>query len=317
MIAVELLHDKKAIEKFLSGLTLRPERSELPLFSEDRFDKIFVCLKENGNCIGFVYGISDLGCISLNLASLYVQDTHRTQANVLFLLDSSLKLIMDSTRINEVTWAYDYVESVINSKEWLIMNTQYSYVKSRVYVNRYMLNTNTLDNIKVYNKSMSARYQYYWKNSGYKAIMYADCKPDFIAMVRAEEKRDTHGDYLSPFIEDEDPTWRCDENTSYILSKVNNGIDEPVGWVMCHRIDEKKVKIMRYYMHKEKRRGFMGTLFLMNVLKSISIKYEHVYFDVVKGNRQMETFIKNIGDTFIRHTGTRCVMNIGIVEDMA
>lgn len=124
----------------------------------------------------------------------------------------------------------------------------------------------------------------------YEAVRWKDCDMEQTEKIRkAELEGSTEADYLSPGVWE--TGWEYDEKSSFALLK--KGRRELLGWIITEKMGSGQViKLRRFYIYKEARKKMLGPAFVTWVLDKISQQYEELYFDVVRGNRQMEMFVE-------------------------
>lgn len=139
--------------------------------------------------------------------------------------------------------------------------------------------------------------QYHWycpqllEQKGYEAVPWENYDKEQIRRIRqAELSGQTDGDYLSPGIWETD--WAYDGTTSFVL--VKKGEITPLGWIVTERTgNARAVRLRRFYIYNAHRKKGLGPAFSTWVLDVIAKQYEYMYFEVVKGNRQMEMFTEH------------------------
>ncbi len=139
--------------------------------------------------------------------------------------------------------------------------------------------------------------QFHWycpqllEQKGYAAVPWETYDKGQIRRIRqAELDGRTDEDYLSPGIWE--TTWEYDAKTSFVL--VKQGEITPFGWIVTEQTgNARAVRLRRFYIYDKDRKKGLGPAFSTWALDVIAKHYEYMYYEVVKGNRQMEMFTEH------------------------
>jgi len=284
MIYVESITSKEKLERIMEALL---DNHQLPsfLFEDGRYAGVVVALKSNDGYVGVAYGVTEHGKESFFIHFIYIAREYRRTQTVIHLLSALLEAAMNIKKIREAMWKYVINKDKKDARPSLLSAIPFCHVEDVKEVRIFRLRTKDFEYLK--------RFKWYkpmqWEEMGYAVSKWSECREDMKDKIREREKGlRGEADYLSPFLENEDDSWVPDERTTFVL--MNNATQQPVGWMLSQQLSETEVKIRRFYTYAEERRTLVSPYFAVYVLEAIAPIYEYLYFDVVKGNRQMEKF---------------------------
>lgn len=141
------------------------------------------------------------------------------------------------------------------------------------------------------------------EEKGYEAIPVEECGTEEWQKVKeAEEAGQQEKDYLSPGFWEKNMTY--DKVTSFAL--VKQGTKTPLGWIITEKKEDAVVLLRRFYIYKEERKKRLGPAFSTWVLDEIEKHYQYLRYEVVKGNRQMEMFLRCYCKPYLLEDDCKC-----------
>jgi len=309
MFDTQIIDGKEKLERITQRL-IGGYRLPHFLFDEVKNMRVAVALKKGGAYAGLAYGIIARGRSIFFLHFIYVAKEHRTRETVLNLLEAVIKAATDAQSIEQVIWKYDLNENETDKRAVLVSAIPFCSVEKADVWRQIRVKTEGFDILKKLKWYQPQR----WSEIGYDVIKWADRDCDITGMIRERETGEKpESDYLSPFIEDEDKDWVSDDKTSFLL--IHKDTRRPAGWVMCQRYSQAEVKIRRFYTYAEERPSLVALSFIVYVLEQIAASYQYLYFDIVKGNRQMEKFTKHWFTPAIDINCVKCNLYIKINKE--
>jgi len=309
MIITELLFEEERVRSLIGKLHCGCK--PLCVLNKGGNEKIIaVGMKEGNIDIGIIHGstVNGNGLFSINC--LYVINEYRTHNNVLLLLKTILSAVESILEVNEVIWTSNS-DRENNSRLKLLSGISFCRVKRIDEAKRYWIGAKDFNKIRGYSKYSEKIKNNFWDENGYQVIKWSECENTIKNSIR---KKETSGvdclAYLSPFTENTDEYWICDNQTSFILIKTKP--KEVVGWIICQKLSKDEVMIRRLYIYPHERPALVGHMLATHVLLIASNIYSMLGFHVIKGNRQMEMTVRQILADAISSSNSLCSIRIDL-----
>ncbi|MCL2285971.1 MAG: hypothetical protein FWC32_06345 [Firmicutes bacterium] len=288
MICPKLIVEKDDIER-LSTELLGNHTLPAFLFDETKYIRVVIGMKVANNYVGMSYGVIAHNTEVFFLHFLYISKDYRRCEFVIHLLEFTLKSAVITAEAKKAIWKYVIYENMSDVHLKLLSMLPFCHVTKITKIKSYQIKTKDFEHIRL--GKFISRNSHSLKNSKYSIVRWFECDNRLKEMMFKIETSIKHDkNYLSPFIEDE-ISWQgsLDEQTSLVL--VKRDVQEPLGWIICSKLSDKKVQIERLYIYEDKRVGFVAAHFLAYVLDKIKLLYEQLCFNVIEGNQQMKRFV--------------------------
>lgn len=283
MCEIEIVKTREETEKYYE--LLQEEKTSLPafLYDDPRYIPTVAAWRKKGTFSGLVFGVMQEGDANFYLHYLRMGRAALTRRDIRLFSETFFQILKRDHGAAKVLMSIDQKDDSMPLYVDIIKEME-KFTLDKVLI---------LRQVGVRTKDFGHFRQYHWycpglmEKKGFEAIPIDDCPGSWREELREkEEKGEVSKDYLSPGLWEN--TWKYDPDTSYVL--VKKGEKHPLGWIVTERISDQTVKLRRFYIYDEVRRRRLGPSFSTWALERIEERYEMLWFEVEKGNRQMEMF---------------------------
>ena len=293
MLIVEQMSNVDKVRRFVKELLPYHVLPGFPI-SKAENKWIVVGMRHCDSPVGVAYGKIEEVTGIFFIAYVYVEKQFRIQQNVVHILESLLETYAEASDTKKAVWIYKVRADSMDFHQNILSQTSlcrlYNFTDSKMY----RIKMSDICRVKYFNRFASQNLE----SMGYSPVKWRECDNKLKEKLSVKEKGYIGKEgYLSPFVSDEND-WGIDGDASIILVRVENC--DPIGWVICKQLPEKGVELIRFFIYKYERKGFLGLLFLSHVLKSITSLFDYISFEVGIKNRQMTRFLS----AFDRYDGT-------------
>jgi len=298
---IELMVERNAIEelakKVLGHHTFPPF-----LFVEDKYNRLVLGMSENNHPIGMAYGVIEHGADTLFLHFIYIKKEYRTCKNVKALLNSIFIEAINTKNVRGAVWKFisDDNNIEINSRIQLLTKIPYCSVRDIHSSKQFRVNTKNfshLQQFKIFNPKL-------WMEKGYYVLRLSECNVELVDKM--------HNKGNSPFDKRNKNNLHIDEYNSFVFARDN--MQEPMGWIVCSLICKNEITIRHFFMYETERAKIIAHSFAAYVLSTIALSFDYLWFDVTKGNRQMEMIVNNYFAPIIDKKSINYSLNIDFVQ---
>lgn len=286
----ELVSERTDIERLakqvLGNQTLPPF-----LFMEKKYKRLVIGMFEYNYPVGMAYGVVEYGRDTFFLHLLHVKKVCRTYQNVKALLDFTFASAMQAENVTNAVWKFVAADDKVASYTRLVADLPYCVLGVVESSTRLRVRTEDfchLRKFKIFAPSL-------WMDKGYGVQKFMECNPAQKQEIYRVEKG------LS-----------IDENNSFVFTK--DGGQILMGWIVCNTTGKKEILIQHFYMYKAERSKVIAHSFAAYVLDIIAPLFEYLWFDITKGNGQMERLVKRYFEPIIETTSTCYSLALGFTK---
>ena len=288
MVEIVTICDKSAMKTWAAEL-FGVEALPVYLFDDESYQGIVIGLKAENTFGGIAYGVIKKGDFRFFLHRLYVKKEHRSEKMVIILLKAILQAGRAYPKITCAVWNYMLPSGKSDAHIFLLKKILFCQIQDKITIRQYRMKTS--DILKWKNFRLSA--PGFIDKKGFQIVPWKKCEGAIKDKIRARERDGKPDkDYLSPFFEHE--SLAVDGDSSYVLVESLTG--KPAGWMISGKISDQEFRVRRFYIYDEERHHMLGPAFIVYMAEKLHSLFEYLSFEIVDGNRQMETFIKKFVD---------------------
>lgn len=283
MCVIKRIDKREKTEKYYK--LLQEDESSLPffLYEDPRYVPIAVRYQKGKIFAGLACGLMQEGDSNFYLHYLRLSAAATDKRDVIRFSEQLFSFVRDEYKAERIVMNIEQADDSIPVYVKLLKEAPNIDLEKLTFYRQVGVATKDFEHFR----------QFHWycpalmEKKGYEAIPVNECQGTWRRKLQEREQRgEIPSDYLSPGMWED--SWVYDPDTSYVL--VRKGTDNPIGWIVTERVSENMVKLRRFYIYDEARRLCLGPSFSTWVLEKIEERYEKLWFEVEKGNRQMEMF---------------------------
>lgn len=305
MCRIKELKTKEETEKYFRAF--QGEQSRLPAFLHDdaHYNTVSVLYIKGRKAAGLAFGVMQEDDFNFYLHYLRLGRNAQGQEEVVDFTGKLFDFVRENREARKVVMSIEQLDDSVPDYVAVLKEIPDVSVEKMVFIRQVGVDTKNFDHFRTFHwycPDLMGR-------KGYEAIPLEECSKQWQEDLHEKEQRgDVPADYLSPGLWEKE--WEYDAGTSYIL--VKKGDNVPLGWIVTQRMTEKAVKIRRFYIYDEARLLRLGPSFSTWVLEQIEKRYESLWFEVQKGNRQMEMFTNHYCRPILSFDFFKCYINISL-----
>ncbi|WP_122643127.1 hypothetical protein [Luxibacter massiliensis] len=283
MSKVKKINTPRETEEIYKGL--QGEGQPLPpfLYGDPQYTPVVVSYIKGGNPAGLTFGVIQEKDETFYMHYLRMAASASGWQDVICFTEQFLGLIKRDYKVSQVIMLLEQKDDAVPAYARLLENVEGCTLKKITFLRQVGVNTADFGHFR----------KYHWycpellHKKGYDTVRIDDFPRQWQEELRKKELEGSlPEDYLSPGLWEEN--WGYDPDTSFVL--VRKGEKAPSGWIVTEPMAQDIVKIRRFYTYRAERCFWLGPSFSTWVLDRISEKYRQLWFEVEKGNRQMEMF---------------------------
>lgn len=281
----DIYEEEETLELFRSF----SEGTELPdfLFHDPRYIRVVKGLYDGEEPLGLAFGVMKEGDSHFYLHHLSMDDACRDVQGAIDFIHGLFRAVHEKHGATKAVVTMHQEDDRKPSVLALLRKLPCETVSELRYIRQIGMKTADFDHLRKLRFYMPERLA----QKGYEILPWSQCPPEELQRLREyENAEDKPKDYLSPGLWEED--WSPEPKTSRML--VRKGEKKPVGWMSIEGLsDGKTAKIRRLYIEKNARSNLIGHAFSTKMLDLIAEHYENLYYEIVRGNRQIEAYTDN------------------------
>ena len=273
------------------------------MFHEPRYQGIVICLLDDGEQAGLAFGVTAKGDPCFYLHHISVGSQYASSKIICSFFELLFVWLREKCERNRMTIVL--TQEDVSEPPFLrfLYKIPTCSVEDVVHIRQLGVKTSDFSYLR----------QFHWycpelmEKKHCEAIRWKDYDETELQKIRkAEISGQTEAGYLSPGVWDSE--WKYDEETSFVL--VEKGKKAPLGWIITEKVGDGIVKLRRFYIYNEARKKLLGPAFSTWVLDVIEQHYDHMYYEVIKGNRQMEMFTNHYCKPILEFNYDKCYITV-------
>lgn len=282
------------------------------LYHDKRYRPVVLEFLKDEISGGLLYGIVESETDRFFLHHLQMTKECATVSDICYFVEKMNAVLREKYNVKEIiitkVWSSSEIRGEI--KETALSKIFRKVPGCEIEKTEYLRQFGILTGDFEYLRKFRWYYPEFVKKQGCYLLPWKDLKESVKKQLILEERENrTDSDYVSSGVGEDD--WTYDEKTSFALIKKDS--EKLIGWIITEALNDKVVKLRRFYIYDKERKLNIGPAFVTGVLDVISQFYEEMWYEVVPGNRQMECFTENFCKEILTFNNIKCVFYIKLL----